>query len=558
MRKIFLPTIMCILVLVFVAHAYAQTKSVNIPKRLLAIYSHHFKSVCDNLGQYTARCNAKVVTQSDGVTPLAGATPFTSSLGPVQLHTAYQLPCQPGGSFQTNCNTPTSFGPQTIAIVDAYYTPTIENDLNVYSNYFQIPPCTKENGCLTIVNQNGGSNLPSVVNSGWSLEASLDVQVAHAMCQTCKLLVLEANSSSLSNLATAVETAANAGVSAISNSYGALEWSGEKNYDMYYNHPGIAITAASGDNGYNAEWPASSQYVVGVGGTTLQLFTDFSYASESAWSGTGSGCSSYETANLWQINLSNWSQTFCGIRRAVSDISADADPNTGAAVYDTTAYNGQTGWWQVGGTSLSTPIIASTFTLAGGVPTNVQAGSILYYNSENQFHDITSGSNGTCGTIMCNSSLGYDGPTGLGTPNNIFGFEVNSVSLSPTPTPTPTATPTQSEPTVTPTATLTPTPSPTPTPITTQVLKVNIINPINGAIVRRNSKVIIDASVKDNIKVTKVQFFVNNNLLTTLTTSPYLTSWIVPSTQNVKYALTAKAYDAASYSSTSNITVTSN
>ncbi len=534
------------------------------PKQLRNIQLHHFKSVCGIGGQHAAHCLAKITTLDDGTTPFVGSTPSPSSLGPVQLHTAYQLPCQPGVIVSSNCATPSQFGPQTIAIVDAYNYTTVENDLHVYDSLFGIPECTKSNGCLTTVNQNGGSVLPAFQDSGWALETSLDVEVAHAVCQTCKILLVETNSNSLLDLGTGVNTAANMGANAISNSYGGGEFSGEKNYDTFYNHPGVAVTASSGDNGYGVEYPAASQYVVGVGGTTLQLFTDNSYASESVWSGSGSGCSLFENANSWQVNLSNWNSTGCFGKRGVADVSADADPSTGVAVYDSTPYSGQIGWWQVGGTSLASPIIAGTYVLGGGVLPNTLASSLVYANNTPfNFHDIISGSNGFCGTSMCQAGIGYDGPSGVGSPNGISGF-TGAVS-TPTPTPTeppatptpgitltPTPTPTSSGPTPTPTPTFTP----TPTPIQSGP-SVTITSPLNGSTVRRNSIVTITATATDAVGITKVVFSVNNNVLSTRITSPYQTLWIVPFARNIQYTLKATAYDTIGNSASSSVVVTS-
>jgi subtilase family serine protease len=156
------------------------------------------------------------------------------------------------------------------------------------------------------------------------------------------------------------------------------ESSGETTYDSSYNHSGIAVTASSGDGGYGVEYPAASPYVVAVGGTTLNLTSSNTYSSESAWSSAGRGCSAYETANSWQTAVSDWSQTGCGTKRGVADVSADADPNTGAAVYDSTRYQGQSDWFQVGGTSLSSPLIAGVFALAGGASSYANAQQIPY------------------------------------------------------------------------------------------------------------------------------------------------------------------------------------
>lgn len=503
-------------------------------KSLRPIPAKSSRPVCGSPSKGSARCHAHVITNSNGA-PLAGSSPSASSFGPVQFHTAYNLPCTPGGTTQSVCATPSTFGPQTIAIVDAYNDPTVENDLNVYSAQYSLPSCTKTNGCLTVVNQSGGSTLPAT-DGNWSLEISLDVQTAHAICQTCKLLLVEANSSSISNLATAVNTAAALGATSISNSYGASEFLGETSYDSSYNHPGVAVTVSAGDSGYGAEYPASANTVVAVGGTTVQLATDNTYVSEAVWSDTGSGCSKYETANTWQTHLSNWSQTSCGTERAIGDVSADADPNTGAAVYDSTSYNGSTGWWQVGGTSLSSPLIASVYALSGVQP-NTNAVSTLYANfSSANFHDVTSGNNGNCSSTMCNATTGYDGPTGLGTPNGLLGFTTTTSGSTPTPTNTPT---------------------PTATPVDTQPPTVSITSPLNNSYVTHGTRVTLKASASDNVKVTKVQFAVNGALLSSDSSSPYSANWRVPTRRGVTYTLTATAFDAAGNEASSSITVTS-
>ncbi len=385
-----------------------------------------YRSVC-SAGFRSAHCHAFIYTNAQGV-PLVQpqvSGPLAGSYGPTQFHVGYNLPCSVGGtSPQALCSQPGSFGGQTIGIVDAYNDPTIKSDLNTYDTQFHLPTCTTTNGCFTIVNQKGSpSHLPAT-NASWAVEISLDVETAHEICQTCKILLVEASSSSFTSIFTAENTAARLGATEISNSYGGSEFLGETSYDSYYNHPGVAVTVSSGDGGYGVEYPAASRYVVAVGGTTLNLNNDNSYNSESAWSGGGSGCSAYETANTWQTSNTNWSQTGCGSERGVADVSADADPNTGAAVYDSTPYSGVSGWFQVGGTSLSSPLIAGVFALAGGVSSYSNAQQVPYtkFTSSNS-HDVTSGSNGSCpSTIMCKAVAGYDGPTGLGTPNGTGGF----------------------------------------------------------------------------------------------------------------------------------------
>lgn len=528
--------------------SYSQNSPVQ--KTLRAQSARPFRNVCDVPGNGNAHCHAKVITENDNFTPFAGSSPSASSMGPLQFHIAYQLPCEPGGAVSGACTTPVAYGPQTIAIVDAYHYPTVENDLTTYSNQFGIPTCTKASGCLQVLNQNGGTSLPTTVNAGWALEAALDVETAHAICQTCKIILFEANSSSYTDLVTAVNSAASMGVTAISNSYGSSEWNGESGFDAFYNHPGIAVTVSSGDSGYGAQYPAANPNVVAVGGTTLQLFSDNSYSKETVWSSGGSGCSAYESVLSFQSLLPNWNATGCSLKRGIADVSADADPNTGAAVYTSTPYSGQTGWFQVGGTSLSAPLIAGVYALTGSVSGN--APQILYNNySLTNFHDILSGTNGSCLTIMCKAGIGYDGPTGLGSPFGLGGF--GGIVASPTPTLTPTDTPMP-----TPTVSVTPTDTPTPTQVPTdnQPPTVAITSPLNGMTVFRNNTYTIRANASDNVKVTKVEFYVNNVLLSTDTTSSYTASWRVPNIKNVVYTLSAVAYDAAGNNATSSITVT--
>jgi subtilase family serine protease len=354
----------------------------------------------------SALCHARVVTDAHGS---PAATPAPAGYGPAQFRTAYGLPA--GASTS-----------QTIAIVDAYDDPTIASDLNVYSTQFGLPQCNGANPCFRKVNQNGVAGSYPRADGGWALEISLDVEVAHAICPNCTILLVEASSASLGNLEAAVNTAARLGATEISNSYGGGEYSGEVG-DTAYNHPGIAVTVSSGDNGYGQfGFPAASPYVVAVGGTTLTLGAGNAWAGERAWSGAGSGCSGYLSAQAWQTSLSNWSLTGCGARRGVADVAADADPNTGAAVYDTTKYQGRSGWLKVGGTSLSSPLIAGVYALAGNAASASYPASLAYANPT-ALHDVTSGSNGTCGgTTMCAGAAGYDGPTGLGTPNGLGGF----------------------------------------------------------------------------------------------------------------------------------------
>jgi prepilin-type N-terminal cleavage/methylation domain-containing protein len=407
------------------------------PDEVLPIPSRHSKATCSNAAAGTAGCMAEVVTDSAG-NPLTSLA-LPAGVGPEQLHKAYNLPCTPGGPVQSPCAPPAAFGPQTVAVVIAYHSPTIESDLAQYSQIYGLPPCTITNGCLTIVNQNGTTSPMPPVDQSWALESALDVQMSHAVCQTCKILLVEASSNSFADLGIAVNRAAQMGATAISNSYGAPEWQGASAYDSYYTHPGIYVAASSGDSGYGNSYPASSKNVIAVGGTTLSLLGNNTYFSESVWSGTGSGCSPYQTVNTFQSSVANWSLTGCGTNRGITDIAADADPNTGVAIYNSTPYGGRSGWWILGGTSLSSPVIGAALALSGNAPSGVPAAAALYANSS-KFRDVTAGSNGSCnGTSMCTAKIGYDGPTGLGSPNFLPSVAPTS---APTPTNIPTPTPT--------------------------------------------------------------------------------------------------------------------
>jgi len=343
----------------------------------------------------TARCHSHVVTDKNG-SPNAAGSP--SGYGPVQFRTGYTL-------------TATGSSTTTIGIVDAYDDPNIESDLGVYSNQYSLPACTTANGCFKKVNQTGGTSYPRT-NAGWALEISLDVEIAHAICPSCKILLFDATTNSFANLLTAEDYAVGH-ATIVSNSWGGGESSGETSNDSHFNHIGHPITFSSGDGGFGVEYPAASQFVTAVGGTTLNLNSDNSYKSETVWSGAGSGCSAFEPKPTWQKD------TGC-VRRTVADVAADADPNTGAAVYDKVRYQGRSGWFQVGGTSLASPLIAATYALAGNAANTVD-GSYPYSHTSS-LHDVTSVSNGSCGSYLCTGVVGYDGPTGNCTPNGTGGF----------------------------------------------------------------------------------------------------------------------------------------
>ena len=358
-------------------------------------------------------CFGKVLAKQGDRGPFVSSGPV--GLGPRQIQSAYKLAGLNAGG-------------RTVAIVDAYNDPKAESDLAVYRNAYGLPACTTANGCFRKVNQNGAASPLPAGDYGWAEEISLDVDAVSAACPSCKILLVEANAPTDTDLMTAVDTAVRLGASAVSNSYGGSEDSSILTSDAHLNHPGVAITASSGDSGYGVEWPASSRFVTGVGGTSLKQASNARGWTETVWSGAGSGCSKYEPKPSWQHD------TGCTMR-TVADVSAVADPATGLGVYDT--YNnctiaslcslllslglsqGLDGWATVGGTSLSSPIIASVYTLAGNA---VTYGSYPYAHT-GSLNDVTSGSNGSCGgSYLCTAKAGYDGPSGLGTPNGTGGF----------------------------------------------------------------------------------------------------------------------------------------
>jgi subtilase family serine protease len=339
--------------------------------------------------------------------PLASGGP--TGYGPTDIRKAYGLTGLSGAG-------------RTVAIVDAYDDTKAESDLATYRSAYGLPPCTTANGCFKKVNQNGATSPLPANDVGWATEISLDLDAVSAACSDCHILLVEANSNSNADLYTAVDTAARTpGVVAISNSYGGAESSSQTASDAHFDHPGIAITVSSGDSGYGVEYPAASRFVTAVGGTTLTKDASARGFTETVWSGAGSGCSAYDAKPSWQHD------TGCA-RRTVADVAAVADPNTGLGVYDTDCSTlgsllGQcfSGWATVGGTSLSSPLIATVYALAGNTASTTY-GSYPYANAA-ALHDVTSGSNGSCsGSYLCTGKAGYDGPTGLGTPSGTGAF----------------------------------------------------------------------------------------------------------------------------------------
>jgi subtilase family serine protease len=348
-----------------------------------------------------AFCHAHIVTDRSG-NPIVrvartGANVAPAGYYPSALRSAYAV-------------TGTGSSATTIAVVDANGYTNAEADLSVYRAQFGLPACTTANGCFKKVNQNGQQGNYPRQNTGWAQETALDLDMVSAMCPNCRILLVEANSATYGNLATAENTAFAMGALAISNSYGGGE-SGSQNYETAYNHPGIAITVSSGDSGYGVQFPASSPHVTAVGGTSLVQAANSRGWSETVWSGAGSGCSAVYNKPVWQTD------PLCGMR-TIADVSAVADPNTGVAVYAPVTTL-RSGWMVFGGTSVAAPLIAGIYGVNGG---SVSYGQNPYLNQTSLF-DVTSGSNGSCGgTYLCTGAVGYDGPSGLGTPAGSGGF----------------------------------------------------------------------------------------------------------------------------------------
>ena len=353
------------------------------------------KPICGPVPTGYARCFAW--QRTDLFAPPGAAPNTIFGYHPADLQSAYELPSATAGTGQT------------IALVDAYDDPNAEADLGVYRSEWGESPCTTANGCFQKVNEYGQpSPLPAPDSTGWSVEESLDVDMASAICPNCKIILVETKTNNLFDLANGVENVVTKlGATAVSNSYGGGE-QGTLVDDKYYKHREAIITASTGDSGYGVQYPASSPWVVAVGGT--QLNTDPKARRgwvEVAWNGAGSGCSTVHPKPTWQTD------PLCTMR-TVGDTSADASPASGVAIYDT--YRFDHGWVVEGGTSVASPIIASVYELKGNSSTADYA-SRLYRTKPNHLWDITSGKNGNCGNYLCQAGPGYDGPTGMGTPH---------------------------------------------------------------------------------------------------------------------------------------------
>jgi len=339
-------------------------------------------------------------------TAAATAAAVPAGYGPADLHSAYKLPTTGGTGA-------------TVAIVDAYDDPTAESDLATYRSQYGLTACTTANGCFRKVNQNGAASPLPAADPGWSGEIALDVDMVSAACPNCKILLVEANSSYDTDLFAAIDRAVALGAKYVSNSWGGSEMSNQTTtYDAHFNKPGVVFTAATGDNGTGAEYPATSKYVTAVGGTSLTRAGNARGWTESAWNSGGSGCSAYDAKPTWQTVA-----TGCA-NRGESDVSAVADPNTGVAVY--------IGGWQVyGGTSAASPIVAAVYALAG-TPGPTDYPAAYPYAHQSALFDVSGGTNGTCAPPICTAGTGWDGPTGLGSPNGTAAF---AAATAPAPAP---------------------------------------------------------------------------------------------------------------------------
>jgi subtilase family serine protease len=340
----------------------------------------------------------------------AGLTsPPISAFQPVQIRHAYgfDLVSDQGAG-------------QTIALVDAYDDPNAESDLAVFSQQFKLPVASTSNGFFRKVYATGHK---PAANANWSVEISLDVEWAHAIAPKATIILVEAASNNLSDLLKGVDVAVRNGATLVSMSWDSGEFSGERNSDNHFVTNGVTFLAASGDSGTGVTYPAASPDVIGVGGTSLTLDSNGNYLGETAWSGSGGGLSAYEPQPLYQAQFGIPDDSR-GLR-GVPDVSYNANPGTGYAVYDSVAISGASGWFQIGGTSAATPQWAATIAIANSTRAGLRkanlssADTALYSlaeaNLNRDFHSVTQGENGSCGAL-CDALAGYDFVTGLGTP----------------------------------------------------------------------------------------------------------------------------------------------
>jgi hypothetical protein len=378
------------------------------------------RSVCRPASARRATCYAQVLVTSAGhamVHPrlAASADPVRTA---VRFSTRRSVPAgvpepQAGSpaymqqAYDLSYLSQTAGAGDTVAIVDAYDDPTAESDLATYRSTYGLPACSSQNGCFRKVGQNGSQNLPAA-SSGWSSEISLDLDAVTALCPRCHILLVEANSDSYSDLLAAQAEADALGATQISDSWGGPTSSPPSGQ---YSFPGVATVAAAGDSGYlgliENQYPAALPNVTAAGGTELLPASTSGIASargftEQAWSNSGSGCDISITKPAWQ------SDAGCS-GRSYTDLSANADPQTGLDVYD----SNYGGWVLMGGTSESAPLIAAYYAITGA---NAATPAWAYQHSS-LLNDPVGNSNGTCPisiAYICIAGHGYSGPTGVG------------------------------------------------------------------------------------------------------------------------------------------------
>lgn len=376
-------------------------RAIPIGARALAINSTNSPKtapVCAGLLGALGTCSA--IRRLDVIPALGLLAGLVPGYQPSDLAAAYDIP-------------PTGGAGQTIGIVVAYNNPHADADLAAYRSTFGLPACRESTGCLRIISANGGAALPASDES-WGQELSIDLDMASATCAACRLLVVEAASADIDLLTQGMQTAVGAGATVVSNSYSTPETPAVAAENARWNHPGVPIVAGAGDSGYGVGWPAASSYVTAVGGTTLLPLPTFLGFLETAWGKTGSGCSKYIGKPSWQHD------SLCK-KRTVNDVAAIADPTPGVAVYDTYFANAANAGWNVyGGTSVSTPIVAGLYALAGNGRSINDASGV--YTHTSSLHNIILGANALCLSYLCTAGFGYNGPTGLGTPNGIGAF----------------------------------------------------------------------------------------------------------------------------------------
>ena len=377
---------------------------------------------CMSIVDPTAATRAQAEAEASlGLGPEPPASPSLEGIGeeggftPAEIRKAYGIP-ETGGSEQT------------VAIVDAYNDPDAESDLQKYREKYKVYyrgtefACTEANKCFKKVDQAGETEKEAKEKSKafpgnepeWSQEISLDLDMVSAVCPECKILLVEAtnnkeNAEKVENLYLAEDEAVTLKATEVSNSWLGGEGSGETSDDTYFDHAGIPITAAAGDNGYGVGYPAASPDVISVGGTTLKKTKEGSRGwEESVWRGSGSGCSLYEKSKP------EWQHDPGCAKRTDNDVAAVANPNSPVSVYDSYEYEGRVGWLDFGGTSVATPIVAAVEAHASKAVREEKGAEAFYRHA---LFNVTGGSNGYCRGYLCHGEEGYNGPTGWGTPD---------------------------------------------------------------------------------------------------------------------------------------------